>query len=122
MGLDVMLDILIIVKLLGGGFFVGVMLIIIDIVVYFKFGIYGSIYGGNLLVCVVVECMFDIINDLVVLEGVKYKEQFFCDILVIINDKYKVFSEICGKGMLLGCVLIEDFVGQLCVFLDVLIQ
>lgn len=62
MGLGVMLDILIIVKFFGGGFFIGVMLIIIDIVVYLKVGIYGSIYGGNFLVCVVVECVLDIVN------------------------------------------------------------
>lgn len=62
MGFGVIFDILIIVKFFGGGFLIGVMFIIVDIVVYFKLGIYGSIYGGNLLVCVVVEKVLDIVN------------------------------------------------------------
>ncbi|HBY39513.1 MAG TPA: aspartate aminotransferase family protein, partial [Alteromonas sp.] len=62
-----------------------------------------STYGGNPLACAVAERTFDIINDPAVLEGVKRKEQLFRDTLATINDKHKVFSEIRGKGMLLGC-------------------
>lgn len=96
MGFGVIFDILIIVKFFGGGFLIGVMFIIVDIVVYFKLGIYGSIYGGNLLVCVVVEKVLDIVNQLEVFEGVFKKEVLFCELLGVINEKYNVFEEVCG--------------------------
>lgn len=56
-----MLDILVIVKFFGGGFLIGVMLIMVKIVEYMKVGVYGLIYGGNLLVCVVVEVVVDFV-------------------------------------------------------------
>ena len=118
MGLDVTPDILTTAKSLGGGFPVGAMLTTTDIAAHFKPGTHGSTYGGNPLACAVAERTFDIINDAAVLEGVKRKEQLFRDTLATINDKHKVFSEIRGKGMLLGCALTEDFAGQSRAFLD----
>ena len=54
----------------------------------------------------------DIVNTPEVLDGVKHKEQLFRDGLKNINDKYQVFSEIRGKGLLLGCALNEKFAGR----------
>ena len=42
----------------------------------------------------------------------KQKEQLFRDGLNAINNKYNCFSEIRGKGLLLGCVLNESFSGR----------
>ena len=118
MGLDVVPDILTTAKALGGGFPVGAMLTTTAIAQHLKPGTHGSTYGGNPLACAVAERTFDIVNDPVVLNGVKQKEQLFRDTLETINAKHKVFAEIRGKGLLLGCALNDDFKGDSRKFLD----
>lgn len=112
MGLGVTPDILTTAKALGGGFPIGAMLTTADIAAHLKPGTHGSTYGGNPLACAVAERVFDIINDRELLDNVKRKEQLFRDGLDAINNKYHVFSEIRGKGMLLGCALNEDYQGK----------
>lgn len=112
MGLGVTPDILTSAKALGGGFPVGAMLTTTAIAESLKPGTHGSTYGGNPLACAVAEKVIDIINDPKVLEGVQRKEQLFRDELEAINAKYNVFSEIRGKGLLLGCALNEQYQGR----------
>ena len=54
----------------------------------------------------------DIITDEAVLAGVKSKSQQYIDGLNAINAKYDVFSEIRGKGLLLGAVLNDKYQGK----------
>ncbi|WP_414829511.1 aspartate aminotransferase family protein [Alteromonas sp. H39] len=112
MGLGVTPDILTTAKSLGGGFPIGAMLTTTDIAAHLKPGTHGSTYGGNPLACAVAEKAFDIVNDPAVLEGVLQKEALFRELLADINNKYHVFSEIRGKGMLLGCALNDDYQGR----------
>ncbi|MFQ3198989.1 MAG: acetylornithine/N-succinyldiaminopimelate aminotransferase [Paraglaciecola sp.] len=112
MGLGVVPDILTTAKALGGGFPIGAMLTTASIAAHLKVGTHGSTYGGNPLACAVAERVLDIVNTPEVLDGVKHKEQLFRDGLKNINDKYQVFSEIRGKGLLLGCALNEKFAGR----------
>lgn len=112
MSLGVTPDILTTAKALGGGFPIGAMLTTAEIAKSFKPGTHGSTYGGNPLACAVAEKVFDIINDRELLDNVKRKEQLFREGLEGINQKYKVFSEIRGKGLLLGCALNEDYHGK----------
>ena len=56
--------------------------------------------------------MFDIVNDKAILDGVRHKEALFREKLKQINDKHHVFSEIRGKGMLLGCALNDKYKGR----------
>ncbi len=112
MGLDVTPDIMTTAKSLGGGFPVGAMLTTSAIAQHLKPGTHGSTYGGNPLACAVAERVLDIINQPEVLEGVLKKEALFREHLEQINEKYKVFSEVRGKGMLLGCALNDDYQGR----------
>lgn len=112
MGFDVTPDILTTAKSLGGGFPVGAMLTTANIATSLKPGTHGSTYGGNPLACAVAERVLDVINQPDVLEGVLRKEQLFRDGLQAINDKYHVFEEVRGKGMLLGCALNEKYKGR----------
>ncbi|MDF2178665.1 aspartate aminotransferase family protein [Aliiglaciecola sp. CAU 1673] len=112
MGLGVTPDILTTAKALGGGFPIGAMLTTKDIAASLKVGTHGSTYGGNPLACAVAEKVLDIINSPEVLEGVKHKEQLFRDGLMAINAKYNVFSEVRGKGLLLGAVLNDNYQGR----------
>lgn len=112
MGLDVRPDILTTAKSLGGGFPIGAMLTTDAIASSLKPGTHGSTYGGNPLACAVAERVLDVVNTPEVLAGVLKKEALFREILGKINDKYHVFSEIRGKGMLLGCALNEKYAGR----------
>ncbi|CAM3523976.1 aspartate aminotransferase family protein [Pseudoalteromonas sp. CO348] len=111
-GLGVTPDILTSAKALGGGFPIGAMLTTTEIAAHLKVGTHGSTYGGNPLACAVAEAAFDTVNTESVLAGVKTKEQLFRDGLNAINDKYNVFSEVRGKGLLLGAVLNDKFEGR----------
>jgi len=111
-GLGVVPDILTTAKALGGGFPIGAMITRTHIAEHLKIGTHGSTYGGNPLACAVAEAAFDTVNTPDVLNGVKEREQLFRDGLNAINEKYNVFSEVRGKGLLIGAVLNEKFEGR----------
>lgn len=118
MGLNVTPDILTTAKALGGGFPIGAMITKTDIAKHLKIGTHGSTYGGNPLACAVAEAAFDTVNTPEVLAGVKAKEIIFKDGLNAINAKYNVFTEIRGKGLLIGAVLNEANQGKAKDFLN----
>ncbi|PHI38490.1 aspartate aminotransferase family protein [Pseudoalteromonas sp. GCY] len=111
-GLNVTPDILTTAKALGGGFPIGAMITTTEIAAHLKVGTHGSTYGGNPLACAVAEAAFDTVNTTAVLDGVKAKEQLFRDLLNDINEKYNVFKEVRGKGLLLGGVVTEKYEGK----------
>ena len=110
--LNVTPDILTTAKALGGGFPIGAMITTTDIAAHLKVGTHGSTYGGNPLACAVAEAAFDTVNTADVLAGVKKREQLIRDGLNAINAQYDVFSEVRGKGLLLGAVLNSKFEGR----------
>ena len=105
-------DILTTAKSLGGGFPVGAMLTTSDIAAHLKVGTHGSTYGGNPLACAVAEAVLDTVNQPAVMQQVLANEQLMRDALQKINERYQVFSEIRGQGMLLGAVLNEQYKGR----------
>lgn len=111
-GLGVTPDILTTAKALGGGFPIGAMLTTTDIAKHLKIGTHGSTYGGNPLACAVAEAAFDTVNDPAVLKGVQEKEALYKAGLAKINEKYNIFKEVRGKGLLIGGVLNDDYQGK----------
>ncbi|GGP55423.1 MULTISPECIES: aspartate aminotransferase family protein [Shewanella] len=112
MGTDIVPDILTSAKALGGGFPIAAMLTTAKIAAHLKVGTHGSTYGGNPLACAIGNAVMNVVNTKEVLDGVKHREQLFRDGLAAINAKYDVFSEVRGKGMLLGAVLNDKFEGR----------
>ncbi|MDD8059757.1 MULTISPECIES: aspartate aminotransferase family protein [Shewanella] len=112
MGTDIVPDILTSAKALGGGFPIAAMLTTAKIAAHLKVGTHGSTYGGNPLACAIGNAVMDVVNTKEVLDGVKHREQLFRDGLAAINAKYNVFSEVRGKGLLLGAVLNEKYEGR----------
>ena len=94
------------------------MLTTTEIAKHLKIGTHGSTYGGNPLACAVAEAAFDTVNDPAVLAAVLSKATLFKDGLNKINDKYNVFKEIRGKGLLIGAVLTDDYQGRAKEFLN----
>lgn len=105
-------DILTSAKALGGGFPIGAMLTTAEIAAHLKPGTHGSTYGGNPLACAVSEAVMDVVNTEEVLQGVKRREQMFRDAVQAINEKYDVFSEVRGMGLLLGAALNDKYKGK----------
>ncbi len=111
-GLGITPDILSTAKSLGGGFPIGAMLTTTELAKHMKVGVHGSTYGGNPLACAVAEAVVEITSDPKTLAGVKEREALMREGLQKINDKYGIFSEIRGKGLLLGGALNEAWQGR----------
>ena len=109
---DVVPDILTTAKALGGGFPIAAMLTTKEIADHLKIGTHGSTYGGNALACAIGNAVLDIVNTPEVLNGVKLREKLLREGLNKINDKYLVFSEVRGQGLLLGAVLNDKYQGR----------
>lgn len=112
MGYGVTPDILTTAKALGGGFPIGAMLTTTDIAKHLVVGTHGSTYGGNPLACAVALAAVNTVNTPSVLNGVNTKAQLLKDGLQKINEKYQVFSEVRGAGLLIGAVLNSDYAGK----------
>lgn len=112
MDLGVTPDILTTAKALGGGFPIGAMITTTDIARHLKIGTHGSTYGGNPLACAVGEAAFSTVNTPEVLNGVKEKSKLFVNALNEINDKHQIFTEIRGKGLLIGAALNDKYKGR----------
>lgn len=102
---DVTPDILTTAKALGGGFPISAMITTEEIAKTMEVGSHGTTYGGNPLACAVGNAAFDIINTEEVLKGVEKRRELFVAHLNKLNDKYGIFSEIRGMGLLIGAEL-----------------
>ncbi|EKF9450238.1 aspartate aminotransferase family protein [Vibrio cholerae] len=111
-GIGVTPDILATAKSLGGGFPIGAMLTTAKIAEHMKVGVHGSTYGGNPLACAVAEAVVDFVARPEILAGVKQREQWMRAELEKINQKYHLFKEIRGKGLLLGAALNDEWQGR----------
>ncbi|EOG1476508.1 aspartate aminotransferase family protein [Vibrio parahaemolyticus] len=111
-GLGITPDILSTAKSLGGGFPIGAMLTTAKLAEHLKVGTHGSTYGGNPLACAVAEAVVNEVTKPEVLAGVLKREALFRAGLEKINAKYNLFSEVRGKGLLLGAALNEEWQGR----------
>jgi acetylornithine/N-succinyldiaminopimelate aminotransferase len=111
-------DILSSAKSLGGGFPIGAMLTTTELAKHLAVGTHGTTYGGNPLACAVAEAVLDIVNTPAVLQGVKAKSEQFKQRLLAIGERYGMFAEVRGLGLLLGCVLNDVWKGKAKAVLD----
>ena len=109
---DVVPDILTTAKALGGGFPIGAMLTTDEIAKHLVPGSHGSTYGGNPLACAVALAAVNTVNTPEVLDGVMAKAQLFRDGLAKINEKYNVFTDVRGQGLLIGAELTAAYAGK----------
>ncbi|MEB2871360.1 aspartate aminotransferase family protein [Pseudomonas rhizosphaerae] len=105
-------DILSSAKSLGGGFPIGAMLTTDALAKHFAVGVHGTTYGGNPLACAVAEAVLDVINTPEVRAGVKARHQRFKTRLEQIGQRYGVFTEVRGLGLLIGCALSDAWKGR----------
>lgn len=106
---NVIPDILTNAKCLGGGFPIGAMLTTEAIAKHFSVGVHGTTYGGNPLACAVANKVVDIVNTEQTLQGVAKRRALFQEELERIGKQYNIFSQVRGKGLLIGCVLTPEW-------------
>ena len=113
-GYGVTPDVLTTAKALGGGFPVAAMLCRADVGQSLGVGTHGSTYGGNAMACAVACAALDIVNTPEVLSGVERKRQRIIEGIQTIDARQGLglFSEIRGRGLLMGCVLQESWAGR----------
>ncbi|EEG08276.1 aspartate aminotransferase family protein [Pseudogulbenkiania ferrooxidans] len=105
-------DILSSAKGLGGGFPVGAILTTAAIAKSLGVGTHGTTYGGNPLASAIAGKVVEIVSRPEVLEGVRVKHDRFVAGLNAINAKYHVFKTVRGMGLLIGCVLADEYAGR----------
>lgn len=105
-------DILTTAKSLGGGFPVSAMLTLERHAKHFSVGTHGTTFGGNPLACAVGGAVMDIINTPEVLQGVGEREVIFKQRLQQLGERYGVFAQVRGTGLLLGAVLTDAWQGR----------
>lgn len=105
-------DIITTAKALGGGFPVSAMLTTNEIASVMAPGVHGTTYGGNPLACAIAETALDIINTPDVLEGVESRRQQFVAALKALDSKFDLFTDIRGKGLLIGAALKPQYASK----------
>jgi acetylornithine/N-succinyldiaminopimelate aminotransferase len=105
-------------KGLGGGFPVAAMLTTAKVAASLGVGTHGSTYGGNALACAVAQKVIDTVSQPEILKGVKARSEKLRKGMMDIGERYGVFSEVRGAGLLLGCVLTEQWQGKAKDFLN----
>ena len=105
-------DILSSAKALGGGFPIGAILTTDKIAPTFGPGTHGSTFGGNPMACAVGSRAFDIINAPETLAHVEKQGKKFQTTLRELGEKTGAFKEVRGMGLLIGCVLADQYKGR----------
>ncbi|MBR9885785.1 MAG: aspartate aminotransferase family protein [Oceanospirillales bacterium] len=105
-------DILTSAKGLGGGFPIGAMLTTKKVGASFGVGSHGTTYGGNPLGCSVAKAVLDVVDTPETLDGVQRRHDLIVERLEAINAQYHCFSQIRGKGLLLGAELSPRWQGR----------
>ncbi|MBJ8398470.1 MULTISPECIES: aspartate aminotransferase family protein [Citrobacter] len=105
-------DLLTTAKALGGGFPIGALLATERCASVMTVGTHGTTYGGNPLATAVAGKLLDIVNTPEVLNGVKQRHDWFMERINAINERFGLFSEIRGLGLLIGCVLNAEYAGK----------
>jgi acetylornithine/N-succinyldiaminopimelate aminotransferase len=105
-------DILTSAKGIGGGFPLGAMLTTAEVAAALAFGTHGSTYGGNPLACAVGNAVLDLVNKPEVFEGVIQRGEFIRKRITALNEKFQLFSEVRGLGLMLGSALSDKYKGK----------
>jgi len=105
-------DVLSTAKALGGGFPIGAVLTTNKFASTLSVGTHGTTYGGNPLAAAVANAVLEQINQTAFLQGVDERHTRFITKLNEINEKFALFKDIRGLGLLIGCELIETHSGQ----------
>jgi acetylornithine/N-succinyldiaminopimelate aminotransferase len=111
-------DVVTLAKALGSGFPIGAMLVGDKAAQTMQFGAHGTTFGGNPLAAAVARAALRELSSPTLLANVARQAQAIRDGLAAIDAEFAVFSEIRGRGLMLGAQLREAHAGKAGEILD----
>ena len=111
-------DIVTLAKALGGGFPIGAMLAGPKVAQTMQFGAHGSTFGGNPLAAAVARVALRKLSSEAIAHNVSRQSHALREGFMRINADFNVFSQVRGRGLMLGAVLTPAHAGQAGALLD----
>ena len=111
-------DIVTLAKALGSGFPIGAMLVGEKAAEVMQFGAHGTTFGGNPLAAAVARAALRELSSQALLDNVARQAQAIRDGLAAIDSEFGVFSEIRGRGLMIGAQLRDAHAGKAGEILD----
>jgi acetylornithine/N-succinyldiaminopimelate aminotransferase len=105
-------DIVTLAKALGGGFPIGACLIGERAAETFQFGSHGTTFGGNPLAASVAHAALKKLQSKALMKNVQARGKELRDGLAHINKELGIFTEIRGRGLMIGAQLTEKYAGK----------
>lgn len=111
-------DIVTLAKALGCGFPIGAMLAGSKVAQIMQFGAHGTTFGGNPMAAAVARVALRKLASAELLAHVQRQSAKLSDALELLGSELGVFSEVRGRGLMLGAVLAEPCRGKAGEILD----
>lgn len=111
-------DVATLAKALGSGFPIGAMLVGEKAAEVMQFGAHGTTFGGNPLAAAVARAALRELSSPSLLDNVAKQAQAIRDGLAAIDAELRVFSEIRGRGLMIGAQLRDAHAGKAGEILD----
>ena len=111
-------DVVTLAKALGSGFPIGAMLVGEKTAEVMQFGAHGTTFGGNPLAAAVARAALRELSSQALLDNVAKQAQAIRDGLAAIDAASGVFSEIRGRGLMIGAQLRDAHAGEAGEILD----
>ena len=105
-------DIVTLAKALGCGFPIGAMLAGPKVAQVMQFGAHGTTFGGNPMAAAVARVALRKLSSQEILANVDIQAQVLRDKLAALNAELNIFSEIRGRGLMIGAVLTDAYQGK----------
>lgn len=105
-------DVMTLAKALGGGLPIGAMLVGEKVEHTFQFGSHGSTFGGNPVMAAVALKSLEKLRQQSLLAEVEKRSKQMMDALQRMNETHNCFTEIRGRGLMIGTELVEKWHGR----------
>lgn len=105
-------DIVTLAKALGGGFPIGALLVGEQAAEAMQFGAHGTTFGGNPLAAAVARVALRRLGSAEIAANTQRQAQALRDGLAALNREFDLFSEVRGRGLMLGAVLKPEHAGK----------
>lgn len=111
-------DIVTLAKALGCGFPIGAMLAGPKVAEVMQFGSHGTTFGGNPMAAAVARVALRKLSSPAVLSNVERQANALRDGLAQLNQELGLFTEVRGRGLMIGAALAEPYRGKAGAILD----
>jgi acetylornithine/N-succinyldiaminopimelate aminotransferase len=105
-------DIVTLAKALGCGLPIGAMLVGDKAAEIFQFGSHGSTFGGNPVMAAVAHAAVTKLKRPAILQGAVDKGVWLRGELANMNKELSMFSDVRGRGLMIGVELVKEYAGQ----------